>query len=151
MHSHPAYSFRACNTAYIAFSAFLPIGISASALLWLFRLRAIYGGSRVVTSVFGFLWLAVTGLSITIEIGVALAGSPECLVVGAKSSLGALIMHDRLVFLALLTVYDTLVFLAISTRLVSNFTETQQTPWKQVKALLSGSNLPVIRRALEQA
>jgi hypothetical protein len=44
--------------------------------------------------------------------------------------------------------YDTLVFSAISYRLVSNFTRTQQTPWDQIKALLSGSSLPAFSKTL---
>jgi hypothetical protein len=143
--SRPAYPLPACNTAYVVFTAFFPIGTSASALLWLFRLRAIYGNDRTVTFIFGFLWLTVVGGSLTIPIGGAITTSlvnpTGCLVVRAKK-------YDSAAGIVL-TVYDTLVFLAISYRLVSNFTKTQhQTPWEQIKALFSGSDLPAFSKTL---
>jgi hypothetical protein len=145
--SYPAYplSPRACNTTYLVFTAFLPIGTSGSTLLWLVRLRAICGGDRIVTFIFGFLWLAIVGTSAAVTIGGAtitsLGTPPQCVVMAAKR-------YDSALGLVL-TVYDTLVFLAISYQLVSNFTATrQQTPWEQTKALLSGSNLPAFAKTL---
>jgi hypothetical protein len=114
--------------------------------LWLFRLRAIYGGDRIVTFIFGFLWLAVVVESVTVTIGGATVTSldnpPRCFVLSAKNYDGA----SGIV----VAVYDTAVFLAISYRLVSNFTRTQQqqTPWEQTKALFSGCNLPAFSRTL---
>jgi hypothetical protein len=140
-----AYPLRACNTAFVAFSAFFPIGTSGSALLWLFRLRAIYGGNRIVTFIFGSLWLALVGASVTLPIAgvitTSLENPPGCLVVRSKKYDGA--------FGIILTVYDTLVFLAISYRLASIFPKTeQQTQWEQIKALFSGSNLPAFSKTL---
>jgi hypothetical protein len=144
--SRPAYRLDACNPATVTFNCFYPVGISASTLLWLFRLRAIYGGNRIVTFVFGLLWLTVVGESVAVTIGglstTTVGNPPRCVVLSAKSYDGA----SGIV----LAVYDTLVFLAISYRLVSNFTKTQQqqTPWEQFKALLNGSNLPVFSKTL---
>jgi hypothetical protein len=127
------------------FNTFFSIGTSASAVLWLNRLRAIYGGDRIVTFIFGVLWLAVVAASVTIPIGgaktISLGNPPGCLVVSrAKYDSASGIV---------LAVYDTLVFLAISYRLVSNFmTTTQQTLWEQTKVLLSGSNLPAFSKTL---
>jgi hypothetical protein len=113
--------------------------------LWLVRLRAICGGDRIVTFIFGFLWLTVVGTSAAVTIGGAtitsLGTPPKCVVIDAKRSDSALGI--------VLTVYDTLVFLTISYRLVSNFTATrQETLWEQTKALFSGSNLPAFSKTL---
>jgi hypothetical protein len=113
--------------------------------LWLFRLRAIYGGDRIVTFIFGSLWLAFLGASVTLPIGgvttTSLENPPGCLIVRAKK-------YDA-AFGIILTMYDTLVFLAISSRLVSNFTQAEQlTPWGLIKALFSGSNLPAFSKTL---
>jgi hypothetical protein len=131
----------------VAFVAFFPIGTAASALLWLFRLRAIYGGNRMVTFIFGFLWLAVAGASLTLPIGggttISLGNPAGCLLVSIK-------LYDGMSGIVL-TVYDTLIFLAISyrLRLGSNCAQTQQlTPWEQIKAFFSGSNLPAFSKTL---
>jgi hypothetical protein len=141
-----AYPLQACSQAYLAFNAFFPIGTSGSTFLWLFRLRAIYGGDRIATFIFGFLWLAVAGSSTTLAIGggtpITVGSSAGCVIVGAKSKIGALTVYDDTrVFLVISTAYDTLVFLAISYRLVSNVTQTQLTPWGLINALFGSSNL----------
>ena len=112
--------------------------------MWLIRLRAIYGGDRIVTSIFGFLWLAVVASSVLAIVGAtvtSIGNPPECLIVSTRKYDGASGIC--------ITVYDTLVFLAISYRLVSNSAKTQrQTLWEQTKALFSGSNLPAFPKAL---
>ncbi|KAJ7660637.1 hypothetical protein B0H17DRAFT_1212453 [Mycena rosella] len=139
-----SYPLQACNTAYVAFNVFYPIGVSASAFLFFFRVRAIYGGNRLVTAIFGFLWLAVLGSSITIPFGVSAVklGNPsECIVARVEVYVGASGI--------ILTVHDTLVFFAISYRLVSNFGQMQQqTRGTQLKMLFSGAHLPAFPKAL---
>ncbi|KAJ7622683.1 hypothetical protein B0H17DRAFT_1290103 [Mycena rosella] len=141
-----SYPLQACNTAYVVFTAFYPIGISASAFLFFFRVHAIYGGDRLVTAIFGFLWLAVLGSSITVPtLGTAVKSgdSSECIVtrvevfmyVGASG--------------IILSVHDTLVFFAISYRLVSNFRlMQQQTLGTQLKMLFTGAHLPALPQVL---
>jgi hypothetical protein len=151
--SRPAYPLQACNTVYVASNAFFPIGTSGSAFLWLFRLRAVYGGDRIATFIFGFLWLAVLASSVILAIGgatpIAVSSAAGCLIVGAKPSVGRLkVYDDTRGFLAILTAYDTLVFLTISYRLVSNVTQTRLTPWRLITALFSGSGLAGFSRIL---
>ncbi|KAJ7478661.1 hypothetical protein B0H11DRAFT_2028185 [Mycena galericulata] len=141
------YPLPACNTAFVVFNCFYPISVSASAFLFFSRVRAIYGGNRLVTFVFGFLWLAVLGSSITIPVSggaVSLGDPPECLIVGphapyVTASSGIII-----------TVNDTLVFFTISHHLVSNYAHTQQlqTCGDWIRALLGGSDLPAFSKAL---
>ncbi|KAJ7687176.1 hypothetical protein B0H17DRAFT_939687 [Mycena rosella] len=139
-----SYPLQACNTAFVAFNAFYPIGVSASAFLFFFRVRAIYRGNRLITAVFGFLWLAVLGSSITIPFGVSAVklGDPsECIIAHVEVYAGASVL--------ILTVHDTLVFFAISYRLVSDFGQMQQQTWgTQLKMLFSGAHLPAFSKAL---
>ncbi|KAJ7496551.1 hypothetical protein FB451DRAFT_197892 [Mycena latifolia] len=138
------YPLQACNTSFVVFNVFYPIGLSASAFLFFFRVRAIYSGDRLVTAIFGFLWLAVLGASITIPFGgsaIKLGHPAECVLAHGEAYLGAAGI--------ILTVHDTLVFFAISYRLVSNFAQTQQqTRGEQLKTLFSGANLPAFSKAL---
>ncbi|KAF7368430.1 hypothetical protein MVEN_00166000 [Mycena venus] len=139
-----SYPLEACNTAYIAFNSFYPVGVSAAAFLFFLRVRAIYIGDRLVTIIFGFLWLAVLASSITIPIGgtAASIGSPsECIVLRVEGYVGSSGI--------IITVHDTIVFFTISYRLVSNFANAErQTRGEQMKELFSGANLPAFSKAL---
>jgi hypothetical protein len=44
--------------------AFVEIGVSATSLLFLFRVKAVYNNSRVIVAFFGLLLLAIAGLNI---------------------------------------------------------------------------------------
>ncbi|KAJ7657143.1 hypothetical protein B0H17DRAFT_1021288 [Mycena rosella] len=136
---------RDCSGVHLAFNIFYPIGVSATALLFFLRLRAIYGGDRFITILFGFLWLAVLGSSMTVPIsGTArsVGNPPECLIGHPKSYAGSPGI--------IITVHDTLVYFAISYRLVSNFShlDGKQTRRAQLTALFSGSNLPAFSKSL---
>ncbi|KAJ7133673.1 hypothetical protein C8R43DRAFT_1022723 [Mycena crocata] len=138
------YPLEACNTAYVAFNSFYPIGVSATAFLFFFRVRAIYGGDRLVTIIFGFLWLAVLASSITIPIGGSAIASGDlttCIVARVEGYVGSSGI--------IITVHDTIIFFTISYRLVSNFANSQQqTRGEQVRELFSGANLPAFSKAL---
>ncbi|KAJ6533976.1 hypothetical protein DFH09DRAFT_1043572 [Mycena vulgaris] len=138
------YPIQACNTAYAAFNSFYPLGVSASAFLFLFRVRAIYGSDRLITAIFGFLWLAVLGSSLTIPFGgsaIGLGDPSECVVVRSEGYLGSAGIIQ--------TVYDTLIFFAISYRLVSNFRRSEEaTRGEQFRAFFSGADLPAFSKAL---
>ncbi|KAJ7099294.1 hypothetical protein B0H15DRAFT_944706 [Mycena belliarum] len=139
-----SYPLKACQTAYIVFNAFYPVAVSASAFLFLFRVRAVYGGDRLVTALFSFLWLAVLGAALAIPFGgtaVRLGDAPQCVVTRIEAYVGAVG--------TIIAVYDTLVFLAISHRLAANFRQTQSpSRGAQLKAALSGAGLPAFSRAL---
>ncbi|KAJ7023377.1 hypothetical protein C8F04DRAFT_1401752 [Mycena alexandri] len=139
------YPLPDCDTAYIAFNTFYPIGVSGAAFLFFFRVRAIFQRERIPTIIFGCLWLAVLASSIssTISSGAIGLGDPTvCVVaprhVSAISGLAGIV----------LMVHDTVIFFAISYRLISNFRGEQQTPGEQVKALFSGANLPAFPKSL---
>ncbi|KAJ6560645.1 hypothetical protein DFH09DRAFT_1483350 [Mycena vulgaris] len=138
------YPLPACNTAFIAFNSFYPITVSSTAFLFFCRVRAIYGGSRVVTVIFGVLWLAVLATSITVPVsgrGASVGDPPQCLSLarhGARGGSSGITI----------TIHDTIVFFAISYGLVANFAHAQQTRGDQLKDLFSGASLPAFSKSL---
>ncbi|KAJ6528739.1 hypothetical protein DFH09DRAFT_157256 [Mycena vulgaris] len=139
--THP---IQACNTTFVALSCCYPLLISASTFLFFSRVRAVYGGDRLVTATFGFLWLTVVGTSMTIPFSgnaIRLGDPFKCVVVNVEvytSSAGITF-----------TVYDTLVFFAISYRLVSNFRYSEELAHgEQIRVFFSGASLPAFSKAL---
>jgi len=59
-----------CNALKYAEGVFIEIAIPATSLLFLFRVKAIYNHCKIVTAFFGFLWVAIAGLSILIMLGI---------------------------------------------------------------------------------
>ncbi|KAJ6566442.1 hypothetical protein B0H19DRAFT_940181, partial [Mycena capillaripes] len=138
------YPLPACNTAFIAFNTFYAVTVSSSAYLFFFRVRAIYGGSRAVTVIFGVLWLAVLATSITVPVsgrGTSIGDPPQCLSLARHGAHGG---SSGIT----ITIHDTIVFFAISYRLVANFAHAQQTRGDQVKELFSGASLPAFSKSL---
>ncbi|KAJ7478652.1 hypothetical protein B0H11DRAFT_1280458 [Mycena galericulata] len=139
------YPLRSCELAYVSIKWFYPVGTSANAFLFYSRVRAIYGGDRRITIVFGILWLAVLGTSLTVPIGgsgIEVTDPHECINGPIKAYVGTSGVA--------VTLHDTLVFFAISYRLVSTFAgpEQKQTPRDWVKAFLRGTNLPAYAKAV---
>jgi hypothetical protein len=66
--SHPAYPLGNCGVALVAFNSLYPALSGATALLFFLRVRAIYGGQRLVTWLFGLMWVCVVGTAITVPI-----------------------------------------------------------------------------------
>jgi hypothetical protein len=48
---------------------FIAISGPSTSLLFLFRVRAVYNNSKMITALFGILWLATTGLNILFILG----------------------------------------------------------------------------------
>ncbi|KAJ7027324.1 hypothetical protein C8F04DRAFT_1399524 [Mycena alexandri] len=137
-----SYPLQDCKNAYTAFYCFYVIGVSGTAFLFFFRVRAIFNGERLPTIIFGCLWLAVLASSIALPIdgGAIGVGDPTVCIVASRH------VSKYVAAGILITVHDTIVFFAISYRL--NFQGEQQTPWEQVKALFSGANLPIFSKSL---
>ncbi|KAJ7723803.1 hypothetical protein B0H16DRAFT_1333874 [Mycena metata] len=141
-----AYPLQDCATAFTAFDAFFPIGVSGTASLFFFRVRAIFHGELLPTIIFGCLWLAVLASSIitTVAGGAIGLGDPPVCVAAPRYSSAALFALSGIT----ITVFDTIVFFAISYRLIRNFQVEQQTPGEQVKVFFSGANLPAVPKSL---
>jgi hypothetical protein len=67
------------------------LSLSATSLLFFYRVRAVYGNSIIITGVFGFLWMASSGLSVLIPLSIE--GGVSCILlinVKPRSSFDAL-------------------------------------------------------------
>ena len=95
--------------------AFYPISLSCSALLFFFRLRAIYNRDRIVVFCFFILWCGLLACTIFIPAGIlggTIGPTNYCVDEDVPNSAYAAIIAPL--------VHDTLVFIAISWRLVQN-------------------------------
>ncbi|KAJ7729801.1 hypothetical protein B0H16DRAFT_1211186, partial [Mycena metata] len=135
------YPLGNCRLAVTIFDSFYPILSGATSLLFLFRVRAIYGGAPLVTWVFGLLWLCVVGSAILIPFGTHATNIGSLCVVGGLSAYSG-------VPGTVLTVNDTAVFFAISYRLLLN-SNTANTG-ERIQGLFTarGGNLQTFSRAL---
>ena len=52
-----------CQALLYVIGGSFALGLSSTSLLFFFRVRAIYGNSRIITAFFGFMWVATLGLS----------------------------------------------------------------------------------------
>ncbi|KAJ6593140.1 hypothetical protein B0H19DRAFT_1010477 [Mycena capillaripes] len=129
-----------CQVALVVFDCFFPIAAGATALLFFFRVRAVYGAQPLVTRIFGILWVCVVGTAIPVPISShAVAIGRFCIVSKVPSYLG--------IAGTTLTLHDTSVFFAISFRLLSN-SHIEYTPGQRVQALFRGANLHALSKAL---
>lgn len=118
--------------------------VSATALLFFFRVRALYDGNKYITAVFLVMWLAVLGASLTVVMsltGVHIGNTKYCTFAGFQpygSSSNIVI-----------GVFDTCVFAAISWRLLANAPLASDTG-NLGKFGLFGKYLPRFSRALLQ-
>ncbi|KJA24849.1 hypothetical protein HYPSUDRAFT_183143 [Hypholoma sublateritium FD-334 SS-4] len=95
--------------------AFYPISLGCSALLFFFRLRAIYNRDRIVVGFFFILWCGLLTCTIFIPAGILggnIGTTKYCVDEDVPNSAYAAIIAPL--------VHDTLVFIAISWRLVQN-------------------------------
>lgn len=122
--------------------SFYPLSLASISLLFFFRVRAVYGRTRLVTGIFGLLWLGVLGSAITVPFGgaaISIGPTKYCLISEVDPYVGACAI--------MVTIHDTAVFLAISYRLVSN-TYGVKTRKDLLKTLVSASYLPAFSRSL---
>ena len=67
---HIVASIANCAALKYIEGIFFEISVPATSLLFLFRVKAVYNHSRIVTAFFGFLWLAIATMSILIMLGI---------------------------------------------------------------------------------
>ncbi|KAF9045141.1 hypothetical protein BJ165DRAFT_1528051 [Panaeolus papilionaceus] len=133
-----------CNHFFHIVSAFYPLAIPMTALLFLFRVRAVFDRNNYIVAFFTFMWLAVLGGCIAVSQGVTGANigpTKYCINAAFKPYIGAGGIIP--------VVNDTLVFLAISWRLLSN-ARVQMGLQTTMKAFVSGDYLPAFSKAIFQ-
>lgn len=120
------------------------VAVPSTALLFFFRLRAIYDKNLLVVLFFFVVWLSVVGGSLTLITAVAaenIGPTVYCVQSGLKSYAASAPITSL--------IHDTLVFCAISWRLMMN-THVENNISKLAKGFMSGSSLPQFSRALLQ-
>ncbi|PPQ88824.1 hypothetical protein CVT25_009310 [Psilocybe cyanescens] len=143
-----AAPIKACDQFLLAVHILMTISISTTSLLFVFRVRAIYIGSKYIASFFGLMWLAVVASFIVTMQG--LDAHPEShesgsLTYCATRRISRYIALDFVMPL----VHDTLVFLAISWRLTTNSIQYSNVK-NGVRAMVFGDYMPAFSRALLQ-
>ncbi|KAJ7133676.1 hypothetical protein C8R43DRAFT_1073089 [Mycena crocata] len=136
------YPVGACNRTLIVLNTFYPISVGSTALLFFFRVRAVYGNQRSVVLIFAALWLTVLAGSLTCPIGaraVAIGATRGCIIARIPEYMGSAAIT--------VSVHDTAVFLAISYRLLAN-SHVEHSCGEKVRALFRGGNLPAFSKAL---
>ncbi|KAJ7796506.1 hypothetical protein B0H14DRAFT_3887554 [Mycena olivaceomarginata] len=99
-----AYPLANCQAAMVVFNSFYPLSTGCTSLLFFFRVRAIYGGQRIISWIFAFLWICVVGAAILVPIySYAASVGSVCIVTKIPSIVGAaataLTVHDTSVFM----------------------------------------------------
>jgi hypothetical protein len=57
-----AASVQHCQALLYILGSFSILGMCSMSLLFFYRVRAVYGKSKIITYVFGFLWVATFGM-----------------------------------------------------------------------------------------
>ncbi|KZP10680.1 hypothetical protein FIBSPDRAFT_937905 [Athelia psychrophila] len=114
---------NSCSTIFDGVGIAAMLASAAKAYLFLIRVRAIYGNSKLVTLLVGMGWLAVVSARMTVPSMVhtaALEQTGHC----AVTYVGSLPIISMWMNVA----YDTCIFISITARLTS-YTKSTTTPW----------------------
>jgi len=133
---------RDCTALRYVEGIFFEVTLPATSILFFFRVKAVYNHSRIVTAFFGFLWLAITGLSVLVMLGIRGERIPY-----TQRCTEALAHAYTTVPIILASVNDTLVFLAISYRMVSLSLDSSTWTGK-AKSFIMGDGLQHLSKAL---
>ncbi|KAF9043113.1 hypothetical protein BJ165DRAFT_1529231 [Panaeolus papilionaceus] len=124
--------------------ALYPVAIPATALLFFFRVKAVFDRNQLVVAFFAFMWLAVLAGCLTVTQGVTgvnIGPTKYCLNFSLKDYVSAAAIIPL--------INDTFVFLAISWRLMTN-THVDYDIRSGVKTLMFGEYLPAFSKTLFQ-
>jgi hypothetical protein len=133
-----------CQKLQIAIGITFAISVPSTALLFYFRIKAIFNNNLGISVFFGFLWLATLAGSITVPFAIEgghIGPTDHCINTAVKpfSSTGIVIS----------TVNDTLVFVFITWRLLSATTYDESLQGR-ARAFFEGKGLPAFSRAILQ-
>ncbi|KIJ38706.1 hypothetical protein M422DRAFT_231070 [Sphaerobolus stellatus SS14] len=137
-----------CQALQVAVGWTFAFGVGLTALLFFFRIQAIFHGERLIVAFFAFTWFATLAGSMTVPFaitGAHIGPTNHCINTGVKpfSSVGVIIS----------TVNDTLVFVFISVRLMTTTSYYPQHGgfFSRIKAFFRGEDLPSFSRSLLQS
>ncbi|KAE9390468.1 hypothetical protein BT96DRAFT_967765 [Gymnopus androsaceus JB14] len=132
-----------CNKTGFIFSIFYPVGVSGSALLFFFRVRAVFFARKYIVWVFFALWICVFASCMVIPFAgraTNIGPTKYCIETQNKPFGGAAVIVPN--------VHDTLVFLAISYQLLCLSHAEQHGMINTIRAFVSGSYLPALSKSI---
>ncbi|KAF5374020.1 hypothetical protein D9757_010063 [Collybiopsis confluens] len=136
------YPLGNCRQGFFIINCLFPFGLAGSNFLFFLRARAVYMGSKYMTALFAFLWLASFGAAFTIP----LASLPDTMNIGNTAYCGALqTENSAMAAVVVPAIYDTIVFLAISYKLMSYSGFAGN---RTIRSRILGQDLPEVSRAL---
>jgi len=128
---------RAANYLY-------PLAIASTALLFFFRVRAVYNRNRYVVAFFSFMWLAVLAGGLTTirgVLGVNIGPTNYCVIAKVEPYVASAAI--------IALVNDTLVFLAITWRLMGH-AHADNSIGTGFRIFTFGDYMPALSKALLQ-
>jgi len=131
-----------CNALRYVAGTFAMISVPSTSLLFFFRVKAIYNNSKIVTALFGFLCLAIGGVSVLIMLGRAGQHIPY-----TRRCTEGVAHSYTLVPVIMTALNDTLVYIAISYRLAT--ISMVSSTWRaRAKSFFTGEGLHHLSKAL---
>jgi hypothetical protein len=154
--------FNTCHNINTSLHTALPVHGSCQTLLWIilfsypcaapgtaalffFRVRAVYERSKIVTAIFGALWLATLGAAIALPFmvkGEHIGTTDYCIQSSVAPGASAVLIVNAC--------SDTLVFLAISWRIAQN-NSAGETFGGLLRSFFKGNGLPRLSKMLLQS
>jgi len=142
--SSPAAPLRHCKPFEKAVNVLFPLAVCSTALLFFFRVRAVFNRNKWVVTFFTFMWLAVVAGCLSPISGVAgmnIGPTKYCIIASVQPYIATAAIIPL--------VNDTLVFLAISWRLMQN-AHVDQDLKTGFRIFAFGEYMPGLSRALLQ-
>jgi hypothetical protein len=134
-----------CQTILWIIGFSYPFAAPATAALFFFRVRAVYNHSKIVTMIFGMLWLGTLGAALALPFmlkGEHIGTTDYCIQTSVAPGASAVVIIN--------TCSDTLVFLAISWRLARNNFSGES--WRtRIQSFYKGDGLPRLSKTLLQS
>ncbi|KAJ6454635.1 hypothetical protein C8R45DRAFT_1189209 [Mycena sanguinolenta] len=140
-----AVSITSCNGLSIGFGVCLVLSQTTTALLFFFRVTAVWYPSKVAYAVFSILWVAVLGGGITLALGDRAAHvgpTMQCIIATPPA-------RTELAFIIPL-INDTAIFLAINYRILAH-TVVVDSSVARLRVSFGGTGLPALSQALLQS
>ncbi|KAJ6497384.1 hypothetical protein C8R45DRAFT_1211284 [Mycena sanguinolenta] len=134
-----------CQTFIILLSSLVPFANGSISLIFFIRVRAAYDARRLITFLFGFLWLCVVGSGIVTSASGLQAESLNGMCVTTE------LPGTVTIPVIMLTVHDTSIFVAMSYRLLANTYDYEQyagSRWRKLRVMVHGGNMPTFSKTL---
>ncbi|TCD67893.1 hypothetical protein EIP91_011827 [Steccherinum ochraceum] len=136
-----------CNLAKDFLFITMTCATSFTALLFIFRVRAVYAGSVIPTAILAVIWLSMSGISSVTPafVGTAHIGPTRfCILTDVR------VMGSTTLTFTFLALYDTLVFILLSWKLTGavRVPTTETSWWESATSFFHGHGLPRFSRAV---